>query len=65
MPSSSLVGVGGFTTFSGVGGWCGRMKNKVISAFNLGEVEVEAELGKMILNIYRGIKGKKEETSWG
>ena len=36
------------TTFSGVGGWvggwCGRMENKAISAFNFVEVEVEAEL---------------------
>ena len=27
-----------------MGGWCGRMENKAISAFNLVEVEVEAEL---------------------
>ena len=35
------------TTFSGVGGWCGRMENKAISAFNYVEVEIEvqAELG--------------------
>ena len=29
-----------------VGGWCGRVENKAISAFNKVEVEVEAELGK-------------------
>ena len=29
-----------------LGGWCGRIENKANSAFNLVEVEVEAELGK-------------------
>ena len=28
-----------------LGEWCGRIENKAISAFNLVEVEVEAELG--------------------
>ena len=30
-----------------VGGWCGRIKNKAISAINKVEIEVEAELGNM------------------
>ena len=37
-----------------LGGWCGRIENKTISAFNLVEVEVqvEAELGNRQLINY-------------
>ena len=41
-----------FTTFSGVGGWCGRIKNKAISVFK--SVKVEAELGNIDLQIIIG-----------
>ena len=33
----------------GVGGWCGEVEIKAISASNQVEVEVEAELGKIPL----------------
>ena len=35
-----------------VGGWCGRIENKIISAFNLGEIEVEVELKLSYVNGY-------------
>ena len=33
-----------------MGGWCERIENTAISAFNLVEVEVEAELGNDTIN---------------